>query len=67
MLPKSLPGHFIPIAGWLAASAAHDFVEGFEVRLRFPILKIAGSLQGRNHFRHGHGHELIDARSILAA
>jgi hypothetical protein len=40
-----LPGYFIPTAGWLAASAAHDLVKRFEVRLRFPILEIAGSLQ----------------------
>ena len=46
-LDQFLPGHFVPIAGWVAAAAAHDFVEGFEVRLGFPILKIAGSLQGR--------------------
>ena len=35
--------HFIADAGRLSASAAHDLVEGLEVRPRFPVLEKSGS------------------------
>jgi hypothetical protein len=34
--------HFISVAGRLSASAAHDLVEGLEIRPRFPVFEKSG-------------------------